>query len=300
MVLVVALILAACSSFAAVSTPAFSSAAGAAHSGARATGPRATTLAAGEASSPLLPEDTLLAPTVVGSNRLSLVRDRRPALPLTGSVVGIDPGHNGRNWTDPGFINQLIWNGREEETCDTTGTQTDGGYTEAQFNFNVASFLAGDLRAAGATVVLTRSSNDGVGPCVTTRSAIINRARADVAIDIHADGGPADGRGFAILEPVADGVNDRVIAASAAFGRILLERYRTLTGMPISTYDGVAGIAERDNLAGLNLTTVPKVLIECGNMRNATDSALLVRTSFQQLAAKALALAITQYLTARD
>jgi N-acetylmuramoyl-L-alanine amidase len=247
-----------------------------------------------------LPEDTLLAPTVVGSNRLSLVRDRRPALPLTGSVVGIDPGHNGRNWTDPGFINQLIWNGREEETCDTTGTQTDGGYTEAQFNFNVASFLAGDLRAAGATVVLTRSSNDGVGPCVTTRSAIINRARADVAIDIHADGGPADGRGFAILEPVADGVNDRVIAASTAFGRILLERYRTLTGMPISTYDGVAGIAERDNLAGLNLTTVPKVLIECGNMRNATDSALLVRTSFQQLAAKALAQAITQYLTARD
>jgi N-acetylmuramoyl-L-alanine amidase len=212
--------------------------------------------------------------------------------------VGIDPGHNGRNYTDPAFIDSPIWNGRETETCDTTGTETDAGYTEAQFNFNVASFLAADLRAQGARVVLTRTSNDGVGPCVTARSEIINRAGASVAIDIHADGGPADGRGFAILEPVSDGPNDRVIGASAVFGRILLERYRALTGMPVSTYDGVDGVTKRDDLAGLNLTTVPKVLIECGNMRNATDAALLVRTSFQALAAKAFAEAITQYLTA--
>jgi N-acetylmuramoyl-L-alanine amidase len=89
-----------------------------------------------------------------------------------------------------------------------------------------------------------------------------------------------------------------VIDPSAAFGRILLQRYRAITGMPVSTYDGVDGIADRDDLAGLNLTTVPKVLIECGNMRNATDAALLTRTSFQELAAEAFTQAITQYLTA--
>jgi N-acetylmuramoyl-L-alanine amidase len=66
----------------------------------------------------------------------------------------------------------------------------------------------------------------------------------------------------------------------------------------VSTYDGVGGIVFRDDLAGLNLTTVPKVLIECGNMRNAIDAALLVRASFQKLAAKAMSEAITQYLTA--
>jgi len=224
------------------------------------------------------------------------MRDKRSALPLAGKVVGVDPGHNGLNYTDPTFINHLIWNGREEETCDTTGTETDGGYTEAQFNFNVARFLAADLQAEGARVVLTRTTNSGVGPCVTTRSEIIDRAHANVAIDIHADGGPADGRGFAILEPVADGPNDHVIGASDAFGRILLGRYRAITGMPVSTYDGVGGIADRDDLAGLNLTTVPKVLIECGNMRNATDASLLVSSSFQRLAARAFAAAITQYL----
>ena len=47
-------------------------------------------------------------------------------------------------------------------------------------------------------------------------------------------------------------------------------------------------------------TTVPKVLIECGNMRNATDAALLVTPSFQQAAAAAMAQAITTFLTGRS
>jgi N-acetylmuramoyl-L-alanine amidase len=221
---------------------------------------------------------------------------RAASQPLAGKVVGIDPGHNGRNYEDPAYIDHLIWNGREEEGCDTTGTETDGGYTEARFNLNVASYLSADLRAEGARVVLTRTGNDGVGPCVNTRSEILNRARANVAVDIHADGGPASGRDFTVLEPVADGPNDHVIAASKAFGAVLVERFHAVTGMPLSTYDGVDGISLRDNLAGLNLTTVPKVLIECGNMRNATDAALLVRPSFQRLAARAIAEAITSYL----
>jgi N-acetylmuramoyl-L-alanine amidase len=238
----------------------------------------------------------LAALAVVGSPATAGPSARPAPLPLAGKIAGVDPGHNGRNYSDPGYIDRPIWNGREQEACDTTGTETDGGYTEAQFNFNVAEYLAGDLRAEGATVVLTRTSNSGVGPCVTTRSQIIDRAQANVAIDIHADGGPPGGRGFAILEPVADGPNDRVIGASKAFGRMLLERYHDLTGMPVSDYDGTDGISARDNLAGLNLTTVPKVLIECGNMRNATDAALLTRPSFQRLAARALAQAIASYL----
>jgi N-acetylmuramoyl-L-alanine amidase len=222
-----------------------------------------------------------------------------PRLPLAGKVVGIDPGHNGRNYADPAFINHLIWNGRERETCDTTGTATDSGYPEARFNFNVARYLTRDLRAEGARVVLTRTSNNGVGPCVTTRAQILDRAHANVAIDIHADGGPPGGRGFAILEPVADGPNNRVLGSSRRFGADLRRIYRSVTGMPVSTYDGLDGIAYRNDLAGLNLTTVPKVLIECGNMRNATDAALLVRASFQQRAAQAFARAITVFVTRR-
>ena len=217
--------------------------------------------------------------------------------PLAGEVVGIDPGHNGLNYSAPGIIDAPVFNGTGDEPCDTTGTATDSGYTEAQFNFNVATYLQADLQAEGATVVLTRPNNQGVGPCVTTRAAIINDAHADVAVDIHADGGPVDGRGFAVLEPTADGPNNGVIASSAAFATTLRNAFVAGTPMPVSTYDGVDGLQPRNNLAGLNLTTVPKVLIECGNMRNATDAALLVTPAFQQEAAAAMAQAITQFLT---
>ena len=220
----------------------------------------------------------------------------RPPSPLAGKIIGIDPGHNGGNFADPGAINKQVWNGREWESCDTTGTDTVGGYTEALFNFNVARYLRADLRRDGARVVMTRTTNNGVGPCVDRRAQIINQAGANVAIDIHADGGPPSGRGFTVLEPVADGPNDSVIASSQQFGRDVRQAFLAGTAMPVSTYEGVNGIMPRNDLAGLNLTRVPKVLIECGNMRNATDASLLISGRFQRQVAGVLTAAIIRFL----
>jgi N-acetylmuramoyl-L-alanine amidase len=218
---------------------------------------------------------------------------------LDGKIVLVDPGHNGGNAGAPSIINRLIWNGRESETCDTTGTQTDGGYTEAQFNWNVARYLTADLRGEGATVVLTRTSNTGVGPCVTQRAAIGNHAHADAGVSIHADGGPPGGRGFAILEPVADGTNNDIAGPSAVLGADLRSAFATGTHEPVSSYDGVDGIQPRDDLAGINLSTVPKVFIECANMRDATDAALITSSAWQARAARAIATGLTTFLQAR-
>jgi N-acetylmuramoyl-L-alanine amidase len=218
---------------------------------------------------------------------------------LDGMVVLVDPGHNGGNFAAPSIINRLIWNGRETETCDTTGTETDAGYTEALFNWHVALYLTADLRAEGATVVLTRTSNTGVGPCVTERAAIGNQAHAGAAVSIHADGGPPGGRGFAILEPVADGINDAIVGPSAVLGADLRAAFEKGTGEPVSSYDGVNGIQPRDDLAGINLSTVPKVFIECANMRNAADAALVTSQRWQALAARAIAAGLASFLVAR-
>jgi N-acetylmuramoyl-L-alanine amidase len=212
--------------------------------------------------------------------------------------VVLDPGHDGGNAGAPSVINQMIWNGRESETCDTTGTETDGGYTEAFFNLNVAQLAAADLEAEGASVVLTRSNNSGVGPCVTQRAAIGNQAHADAAVSIHADGGPPSGRGFAILLPVADGVNSNIIGPSTALGTDLRQAFLADTGMPVSTYDGVDGLQPRTDLAGTNLSTAPKVFIECGNMRNSMDAGLLTDPSWQARAARGITQGITSFLTA--
>jgi N-acetylmuramoyl-L-alanine amidase len=88
---------------------------------------------------------------------------------------------------------------------------------------------------------------------------------------------------------VADGPNDAVIGSPDAFAAILRDTFLARTGMPLSTDNGVDGLQPRNDLAGLNLTTVPKVLIECGNMRNASDAAVLLTPAFQQAAAAAVA-----------
>ena len=69
------------------------------------------------------------------------------------------------------------------------------------------------------------------------------------------------------------------------------------TGKPISSYDGIDGIQPRDDLAGINLSPLPKAFIECANMRNATDAALVTSLRWQAAAARAIAAGLTAFLT---
>jgi N-acetylmuramoyl-L-alanine amidase len=215
---------------------------------------------------------------------------------LSGKVITLDPGHNGGNAAAPTVVDKAVWDGTGYEPCDTSGTTADSGYPEYAFNLAVALDAAADLRMEGATVILTRTTNTGVGPCVPIRAAIGNDAHSAAAISIHADGGPPDGRGFVVLEPVADGINDAVVVPSARLAIDVRNAFGAVTGEPTSTYTGVDGIEPRSDLGGLNLTTVPKVLIECANMRNSTDAALTESPSWQALAARGITAGITAFL----
>jgi N-acetylmuramoyl-L-alanine amidase len=216
---------------------------------------------------------------------------------LAGRVITLDPGHNGRNYEDLSYINHLVNAGGFLKACNTTGTETDSGFPEAQFNFDVAVDLAADLRRQGAWVVMTRPSNDGVGPCINQRAAIANHAASDVALSIHADGAPAWGHGFSVDVPELDpGYNNGIIASSLAFGRDVVAAVAGSGVMPISDYTGTDGIVPRDDLGGLNLSHVPVALIECGNMRNAGDAALQDSPTFRARLAATLDKAITAFV----
>jgi N-acetylmuramoyl-L-alanine amidase len=220
-----------------------------------------------------------------------------PGSPLAGQVIVVDPGHNGDNWAHPATINRLVNVITELKPCDTTGTETDAGYTEPAFTFNVATRLARLLRAEGATVVLTRTNDPGVGPCVTRRAAIGNRAHADAAISVHADGGPPGGSGFDVIEPgLVPGHTDGVVAPSHRLALDIRNAYHRITHEPYANYVGHKALDVRTDLGGLNLSTVPKVFIECGNMRNAADAAKLSSAAFRQRIAVALAAGLTAFL----
>ena len=224
------------------------------------------------------------------------------AQPLAGQVIALDPGHNGANWSHPAIIDRLVNVLTEWKACDTAGAQTDAGYAEHAFTFDVAKRLARLLRAEGATVVLTRHNDHGVGPCVTQRAAIGNRAHADAAISIHADGGPPTGTGFEVISPgrIAGAPNAPVIRPSGQLAVDIRNAYHRITREPYSDYVGTRGLDVRTDLGGLNLSAVPKVFIECGNMRNAADAARLTSPRFRERIAVALAAGFTAFLNSHS
>jgi len=215
---------------------------------------------------------------------------------LAGRTVVIDPGHNGQNWAHTAEINRLVDIGNGTKACDTTGTATRDGYSEAAYNLDVAQRLSSLLTAAGGRVVLTRSDNNGWGPCINERAAIGNDAHADAAISIHADGSTV-GRGFHVIYPASlPGLTDAIVAPSERLAVDIRDAYAAGTGVPYSTYIGRAGLDQRSDLGGLNLSRVPKVFIETGNMDNASDAALLEDPGFRQRVAQSLLAGLQAYL----
>ncbi|MFI0452304.1 N-acetylmuramoyl-L-alanine amidase [Actinomadura sp. 6N118] len=243
---------------------------------------------------------------LVGLNAGSASSGARPAAakaqavaakprPLAGKVIVIDPGHNGLNYKYPKVINRKVPAGPKKKACDTTGTATSSGYAEHAFTFDMAQRLAKILRAQGATVRLTRPNNRGVGPCINERAAIANRLRAHAAISIHADGAPSSRRGFHVILPgYVKGYTGPIVKPSKRLGYDVRAAFRKV--QPYANYVGGDGLDVRTDLGGLNMSKVPKVFIECGNMRNRTDATRLKSASWRQKAAQRLAVGLGVYL----
>ncbi|GGW18561.1 N-acetylmuramoyl-L-alanine amidase [Streptomyces capoamus] len=222
--------------------------------------------------------------------------------PLRGKVVVVDPGHNPGNFHHTAEINRQVDIGTNRKECDTTGTSTDDGYTEARFTLDVAHRLRTLLEEQGATVRLTRDDDSPAwGPCVDERARIGNTARADAAISIHADGSAEGDRGFHVILPgsVHAGAADTraIVGPSHDLGVRVAGTFLRETGEPPSNYVGDGtGFVTRTDLGGLNLSTVPKVFIECGNMRDSKDAALLTSGAWRQRAAQGISEGIVSFL----
>ncbi|MGW0610074.1 N-acetylmuramoyl-L-alanine amidase [Streptomyces sp. NPDC002788] len=221
--------------------------------------------------------------------------------PLKGKVVVIDPGHNPSNFQHASEINRKVNIGTNWKECDTTGTSTNDGYTEARFTLDVAHRMRTLLEEQGATVKLTQDGDRPYGPCVDERARIGNAAKADAVVSIHADGSGAGNRGFHVILPgaVDSGAADTraIVAPSRDLGEHIAGRFVAVTGSAPSNYIGDgSGLVTREDLGGLNLSKVPKVFIECGNMRDSKDAALLTSGAWRQKAAQGISEGIVSFL----
>ncbi|GAA4048991.1 N-acetylmuramoyl-L-alanine amidase [Streptomyces shaanxiensis] len=221
--------------------------------------------------------------------------------PLKGKVVVIDPGHNPHNFQHTAEINRKVNIGTNWKECDTTGTSTNDGYTEAKFTLDVAHRLRTLLQKQGATVKFTQDGDRSWGPCVDERARIGNKAHADAVVSIHADGAGTGQRGFHVILPgkVSEGAANTgpIVTPSRDLGERIAGSFVRVTGSAPSNYVGDGtGLVTRKDLGGLNLSTVPKVFIECGNMRDSKDAALLTDGTWRQKAARGISEGIVSFL----
>ena len=148
--------------------------------------------------------------------------------------------------------------------------------------------------------MLTRTTNrqDRWGPCVDVRGRAGNRIGADLKISVHGDGSYAAGaHGFHVIAPTDRAPWTHDIFAPSR--RLALATRAALLdgGFATATYvAGGDGLDFRSDLGTLNLSDVPTVMVELGNMRDAGDAAVMTSPRGRARYADALAAAARRFL----
>ena len=240
----------------------------------------------------------LLAPVPAHAEDESGASSAAP-LPFAGRTVVIDPGHQLGNHNFPRKINQLVPAGGFRKPCNTTGTATDGGVAEATVVWRIARVVQRRLEARGAEVVLTRVSNrqDRWGPCVDERGRRGNRIDADLKLSIHGDGAASSGRGFHVIAPTKrPRWTGDIVRPSLRLARDVRSALR-VRGFRVADYTaGGDGLDRRGDLGTLNLSDVPTVMVELGNLRNRRDARALTSDAGRVRAARGLVGAVRRVL----
>ncbi len=218
------------------------------------------------------------------------------ALPLAGIVIAVDPGHDGGNAAHAAQIRRLVWIGNRWKACDTVGTSTVSGYPEHRFTFLVALRVKARLEALGARVYLTRTSDTGYGPCINVRGQFGARVHAQLSVSIHGDGSSSTHRGFFVMKPgYVRGYTDDILARSARLA-VAVRKGLLSAGLPIANYYATNGIISRTDMGGFNMSNVPAVMVELGNMKNGGDATRMKSATGRDRYAAGLVAGIRYYL----
>lgn len=225
---------------------------------------------------------------------LAVVTPTAAALPanIAGMIVFLDPGHNGAN--DASIGRQVPTGRGGTKDCQASGTTTNSGYPEHTFAWDTTLRIRQQLNALGVRTALSRGNDDALGPCVDERAAMANALHPNAIVSIHADGGPATGRGFHVNYS-APPLNSAQGGPAVQFARIMRDQLAA-SGIPPATYIGQNGLNGRADLAGLNLAQYPSILVELGNMKNPVDSGLMESEAGRQKYADAVVRGIAGFL----
>lgn len=172
------------------------------------------------------------------------------AASVAGQTIVIDPGHGGH---DSGAV--------------------ANGLQEKDVVLDVGQRAADKLRASGANVIMTRSSDQFIA--LEERAAIANRANADIFVSIHANAAAATS---------ATGTESYHFPTSTN-GRRLAGNIQNELVSHLGTRD--RGVKDA-NFSVLRNTAMPAVLLELGFITNAGEADRMKSSSFRENAANAI------------
>ena len=188
------------------------------------------------------------------------------SLPLQGKVIVVDAGHGGK---DPGTIYGDIY--------------------EKDINLSISLYLEECLSSYGATVILTRDSDNDLSGGVTNhrkktdfdnRIKIINNAYTDMYLSIHLNY-LSNSKYYGAQ--VFYNKDNQILAQSIQdYLNNNLETDREIKEIPASTY-----MYKKLEKRG--------VLIECGFLSNSSERSKLITVEYQRKVAQVIADAIVNY-----
>jgi len=234
-------------------------------------------------SPPPIP-DTTVAPTPEPTPTPTPETSRE--LPLSGYVIGLDPGHQekGDSTLEPVAPGSDIMKPKV-----SAGTQ--GRFTrvpEYEVNLAVGLLLQSLLEEYGATVIMTRETND-VNISNIERAQLFNEAGTDYALRLHCNGTDDSSRygAFMIVPETNPFLEDCNRAAE-----ILINSFCNATDARN------LGVTVRSDLSGLNWCDRMVILIEMGFMTNETEDRLLTDPDYQKKMAMGMLEGILIYFDA--
>lgn len=196
---------------------------------------------------------------------------------IAGAHVVLDPGHGGRE----------------------TGAVGPTGVVEAELNLDVAGRVAERLEDMGATVVLTRRSDERV--TLTTRAAIADALDPLVFVSIHHNSGPTSPSD----EPGVQVFHQQDEPESARLAGVLWEELRSAFtpfsdqwSAGLSTGVRARLSADGDDYYGVlrGSDGVPAVLIEALYLSSEPEATLLADDAIRDAEADAIAAAVVDWL----
>ncbi|GEE03833.1 hypothetical protein nbrc107696_42790 [Gordonia spumicola] len=230
-----------------------------------------------------------------------------PATPvakqLTGKTIFLDPGHQGSAAGHD--LNKQVPDGRGgTKECQTTGAISVTGKPEHTINWDITQLVKAALESKGARVVLSRNDDTGWGGCVDERAEAASRSGAAVAVSLHADststGADAAKTGFHMIVPTLPIPDKTVDAVQSGEGRkasnTMRDAFKAAGFTPANYAGAVDGIQTRPDIAAVNLTRVPAVFIEMGNLSDPIEAAALASPQGAARYAVAITNGISSYV----